>query len=59
MCEAVDRVRLGLTHDERAEAVARIVRRRRRESVRVREEDPPPYSGAPEEQPDVEAHASS
>ena len=59
VCEAVDRVRLGLTHDERAEAVGRIVRRRRRESVRVREEDPPPYSGAPEEQPDVEAHASS
>ena len=59
VCEAVDSVRLGLTHDERAEAVARIVRRRRRESVRVREEDPPSCSGASEERPDAETRASS
>ena len=59
VCEAVDSVRFGLTHDERAEAVARIVRRRRRESVRVREEDPPSYSGASEERPDAETRASS
>ena len=38
VCEAVEAVRFGLTHDERAEAVARIVRRRQRASVRVREE---------------------
>ena len=39
--EAVDGVRLGVTLDERTEAVARIVRRRRRTSVRVREEATP------------------
>ena len=41
MCEAVDGVRSSLTHDERTEAVARIVRRRQRGSLRVREEAPP------------------
>ena len=46
MCEAVEAVRFGLTHDERTEAVARIVRRRQRESVRVREEAAP-YSAQP------------
>ena len=39
VCEAVDGVRFGLTRDERAEAVARIVRRRQQASVRVREEE--------------------
>ena len=39
VCEAVDGVRTGVTHDERTEAVARVVRRRQRHSVRVREED--------------------
>ena len=39
VCEAVDGVRLSLTSDERREAVARIVRRRQRTSVRVREEE--------------------
>ncbi len=39
--EAVTGMRLSVTHDERAEAVARIVRRRQRSSVRVREEGPP------------------
>ena len=39
VCEAVDDVRLSLTSDERREAVTRIVRRRQRTSVRVREED--------------------
>ena len=43
VCEAVDGVRLGLTPAERMEAVARIVRRRQRASVRVREEKAPPY----------------
>ena len=43
VCEAVDGVRIGLTLTERMEAVTRIVRRRQRASVRVREEDPPPY----------------
>ena len=39
MCEAVEGVRFSQTHDERAEAVARIVRRRQSGSVRVREEE--------------------
>ena len=39
VCEAVEGVRFGLTRDERAEAVARIVRRRQQASVRVREEE--------------------
>ena len=38
VCEAVDGVRFGETDDERREAVARIVRRRQRMSLRVREE---------------------
>ena len=41
VCEAVDGVRLSVTLEERTEAVARIVRRRRRASVRVREEATP------------------
>ncbi|MDE0455882.1 MAG: Uma2 family endonuclease [Chromatiales bacterium] len=59
VCAAVEGVRLSLTPTERTEAIARIVRRRRRESVRVREEDAPPYavdSKAPREH---EARASS
>jgi Uma2 family endonuclease len=39
--QAVADVRLSVTRDERTEAVARIVRRRRRTSVRVREGDSP------------------
>ena len=39
VCEAVEGVRFGLTITERAEAVARIVRRRQQASVRVREEE--------------------
>ncbi len=39
VCEAVEGVRLSGTRDERTEAVARVVRRRRRASVRVREEE--------------------
>ena len=46
VCEAVDGVRLSVTVDERTEAVSRIVRRRQRASVRVREETPP-YSVRP------------
>ncbi len=44
--EAVDGVRLGVTLEERTEAVARIVRRRQQNSVRVREEAPP-YAARP------------
>ena len=39
VCEAVEGVRFGQTHDDRREAVARVVRRRQRASVRVREEE--------------------
>ena len=42
--EAVDGVRLSVTIEERTAAVARIVRRRQRASVRVREETTP-YTG--------------
>ena len=45
VCEAVVGVRLGLTFEERTAAVAGIVRRRRRNSVRVREEGAP-YAGS-------------
>ncbi len=38
VCEAVEEVGAGQTHSQRAEAVARIVRRRRQASARVREE---------------------
>ena len=44
VCDAVEPVRSGRTFAERTEAVARIVRRRRARSVRVREEDPPEYT---------------
>ena len=39
VCEAVEGVRVGLTLRERADAVARVVRRRQQASVRVREEE--------------------
>ena len=39
VCEAVEGVRVSLTRDERADAVARVVRRRQRTSVRVHEEE--------------------
>ena len=38
VCEAVEGVRLGLTRDERTEAVARIVRRRKLNTFRVRDD---------------------
>ena len=41
VCEAVDEVRLGPTPTAQIEAVTRIVRRRQRESVRVREKEAP------------------
>ena len=41
ICEAVSDMRVSLTRDERTEAVARIVRRRQRASVRVRDADAP------------------
>ena len=43
VCEAVEPVRLGRSVTERLEAVARIVHRRRQESVRVREQPAPGY----------------
>ena len=43
VCEAVEGVRLGLTRDERTEAVARIVRRRKLDTLRVREDTPDEY----------------
>lgn len=44
VCDAVNDLRLSVTPAERTEAVARIVRRRRRASVRVREDETPPYA---------------
>ncbi len=44
VCEAVEGVRGARTRAARTEAVARIVRRRQRRSVRVREADPPACS---------------
>ena len=41
VCEAVDGVRFSQTRDEQTKAVTRIVRRRQRGSVRVREEEAP------------------
>ena len=46
ICEAIVGVRLSVTRDERTEAVARIVRRRQRTSVRVREADTPYAAGS-------------
>ena len=46
VCDAVEPVRSGRTFAERTEAVARIVRRRRARSLRVREEDPPSYAAS-------------
>ena len=43
VCEAVEGVRLGLTRDERTEAVVRIVRRRKLGTLRVREDMPDEY----------------
>ena len=51
VCEAVGEVRFSLTLAERTEAVARVVRRRKRASVRVREEETP-YSARPGESED-------
>ena len=39
VCGAVNGVPFGLTRDERAEAVVRVVRRRQQASVRVSEEE--------------------
>ena len=59
VCAAVEGVRLSLTSTERTEAIARIVRRRRQESVRVREEDAPPYAADSKAPREHEARASS
>ena len=45
VCEAVEGVRFSQTLAERMETVARIVRRRRQESVRVGEEEAPYHAG--------------
>ena len=60
VCEAVGEVRFSLTLAERTGAVARIVRRRQRASVRVREEEAP-YSarlGESEDRPPPVAEPS-
>ena len=44
VCEAIEPFRFSRTITERMRAVARIVRRRREASVRVREPDAPPYA---------------
>ena len=54
VCEAVEGVRFGRTRAARTEAVARIVRRRRGTSVRVREPDPPPYAAPLEPLPPID-----
>ncbi len=47
VCEAVEPVRRSRNRTERTEAVARIVLRRRRQTMaRVREEEPPPYAAS-------------
>ena len=46
VCEAVETIRFTTTCAERMEAIARIVRRRQRVSIRVREE-PAPYHARP------------
>ena len=46
VCEAVKPVRRSRNRTERTEAVARIVRRRRQTTARVREQDPPPYAAS-------------
>ena len=47
VCEAVEGVRGALTRSERTEAVASIVRRRKRNIFRVREEPPGEYRAEP------------
>ena len=59
VCDAVDGVRSSLTYTERKEAVARIVRRRRHPSVRVREDDAPSYSAEVGVRREPEPHPSS
>ena len=49
VCEAVEGARFSRTPDERTEAVARIVRRRRQASPRVREEEMQYHADPPEE----------
>ena len=58
VCEAVDGIRLSLTSAERMEAVARIVRRRQRASVRVREDEAPPYASDSNGRPEATAPAA-
>ena len=51
--EAVDGIRPGLASAERPEVASRIVRRRQRFGVRVREEEAPSYWPAPNARPEV------
>ena len=51
VCDAVQSSRLSTTRDERVEAVDRIVRRRQRQSIRVREEGAAYAPSAPAPEP--------
>ena len=51
VCDAVEPARLGLSRAERTEAVARIVRRRQRSSLRVREEPAAYLAASPAREP--------
>ena len=53
VCEAVEGVRRALSRDDRTEAVARIVRRRKREIFQVRDEAPDGGGQAAEAGPDA------
>ena len=59
VCEAIEPVRFSRTVTERMQAVARIVRRRREASVRVREPDPPPYTATGQRGEDAPAETRS
>ena len=57
VCEAVEKVRFSRTLAERTDAVSRIVLRRRRAIVRVREEEQQQYFASPgPPAPDSRAH---
>ena len=54
VCDAVQSARFSMTRDERVEAVDRIVRRRKRASIRVLEEAAPYAPSAPAREPTPE-----
>ena len=57
VCEAVERVRLSQTRAERTEAVSRIVLRRRRAIVRVREDEETYSVSSRREAPEVDSQS--